>query len=125
MVAVMTALRPGIADQNVLESIVLNRNQIELPKTAHIINAVPETLDFQYGKTLTRWLAAPIPREVWPDKPVIHPGPIIGNRIYGQRVAGVPPGLIAELWWNFGWFGIFPWRLSVLYEASGYLFLSD
>lgn len=108
MVAVMTALRPGIADQNVLESIVLNRNQIELPKTAHIINAVPETLDFQYGKTLTRWLAAPIPREVWPDKPVIHPGPIIGNRIYGQRVAGVPPGLIAELWWNFGWFGIFP-----------------
>ncbi len=106
LIMVMTALRSGEAQSNPVESVVLNRNQIELPKTAHIIEAVPETLDFQYGKTLTRWLAAPIPREVWPDKPVIHPGPIIGNHLYGQRVAGVPPGLVAEMWWNFGWFGI-------------------
>lgn len=82
-------------------SLILNRNQIELPKTAHIINAVPDKLDYQYGKTIAIWIAAPIPRSLWPDKPLIQPGPIIGNKIYGQKRAGVPPALIAELFWNF------------------------
>ncbi|MCB1229924.1 MAG: hypothetical protein KDN19_06645 [Verrucomicrobiae bacterium] len=114
---VMTALRPSNpnADREALaaptfarifEAAVINRNQIELPKTAHILNAVPEELPFQYGKTIARWALAPIPRSLWPDKPVIPPGPEIGRAVYGQRVAGVPPGMVAELDWNFGWPGI-------------------
>lgn len=110
-VYVMTALRPASPDRKtnlaaptitrVFEAAVINRNQIELPKTAHILHAVPEKLPLQYGKTIVRWLIAPIPRSLWPDKPIIPPGPEIGRTVYGQRVAGVPPSLVAELFWNF------------------------
>jgi len=95
----LSQLRLG---SEVVDSLILNRNQIELAKTAHIVDAIPESLDYQYGATIARWVAAPIPRRLWQDKPVIHPGPQIGNEVYDQRVAGVPPGIVAELYWNFG-----------------------
>ncbi len=89
-----------------LNAVVLNRNQIELAKTAHILHAVPDELGFRYGQTIWIWLAAPVPRALWPDKPIIPPGPIIGHQIYGQAVAGVPPALVAELFWNFSLPGV-------------------
>ncbi len=94
----LTKFNPG---KQAFNSLILNRNQIELSKTAHIINAIPDKLDYQYGKTIAIWAVAPIPRSLWPDKPLIQPGPIIGNKIYGQRRAGVPPAFIAEMFWNF------------------------
>lgn len=112
-IAVMTALRPAGADREssnsttladrVLEAAVINRNQVELPKTAHILSALESgDLPRAYGKTIARWAIAPVPRSLWPDKPVIPPGPEIGRTVYGQRVAGVPPSMVAELAWNFG-----------------------
>lgn len=108
---VMTALRPGIADgedglasptaTRIFKAAVINRNQIELAKTAHIMDAVGDQLSLQYGRTIARWALAPIPRSVWRDKPVIPPGPEIGHQVYGQPVAGVPPSLVGELYWNF------------------------
>jgi len=89
-----------------LDSVVLNRNMIELGKTAHIINSVPKTLDYKYGQTIAVWAVAVIPRSIWPNKPLISSGPIIGKEIYGLKVTGVPPSLIAELYWNFGILGI-------------------
>jgi len=107
----MTALRPGVSDaENGLSSptptraftaAVINRNQIELAKTAHIMQAVGDELSLQHGKTIARWALAPIPRSLWRDKPVIPPGPEIGHEVYGQPVAGVPPSLVGELYWNF------------------------
>ena len=116
-IAVMTALRPSNPDRSsgtsnsiagqVLEAAVINRNQVELPKTAHILAALESgELPRAHGKTIARWMLAPIPRSLWPDKPVIPPGPEIGRTVYGQRVAGVPPSLVAELAWNFGFLGI-------------------
>ena len=89
-----------------IDSMVLNRNGAELGKTAHIINSIPGVLDYELGSTILVWLAAPIPREIWNDKPLVSSGPIIGTRIYGNRVSGVPPGFYAEMYWNFGIFGI-------------------
>ncbi|MFK5921788.1 MAG: oligosaccharide repeat unit polymerase [Verrucomicrobiota bacterium] len=107
----MTLLRAERNDSNALakfnpgsqafNSLILNRNQIELAKTSHIIQAIPEKLDHQYGKTIALWLIAPIPRSLWRDKPLIQPGPIIGNKIYAQKRAGVPPAFVAEMYWNF------------------------
>jgi len=115
-VYIMTALRPSSPDREtrletptltrIFEAAVINRNQIDLPKTAHILEAIPEELPYQHGKTIARWSLAPIPRSLWSDKPVIPPGPEIGRTVYGQNVAGVPPGLIAELFWNFHLTGI-------------------
>ena len=84
-----------------VESLILNRNGPGLSKTAHVINNVPQPLEFKYGKTFAVWLIAPIPRGLYPGKPLIHTGPIIGSTIYATSVSGVPPGFIAELYWNF------------------------
>ena len=107
----MNVLRPGAADSEdglasptvarVFKAAVINRNQIELAKTAHIMHALGDELSLQYGQTIARWALAPIPRSLWRDKPVIPPGPEIGHEVYGQPVAGVPPSLVGELYWNF------------------------
>ncbi|MCP5541599.1 MAG: hypothetical protein H7A53_04890 [Akkermansiaceae bacterium] len=89
-----------------IDSLVLNRNQIELAKTAHIFHAIPDDLDFARGRTIAVWALAPIPRSLWPEKPVVQAGPEIGSSLYGQRVAGVPPGFVAEMYWNFGVAGV-------------------
>lgn len=96
----------SVTGSAMIDALVYNRNMIELPKTAHVINRVPEVLEYQNGSTFLAYLFAPIPRDVWPDKPVIASGPILGREIYGTHVAGVPPGLIAELYWNFGLAGL-------------------
>lgn len=106
---VMSVLRNSSTDEALgsvtlvssFEKVILNRNGPGLSKTSHIINHIPDTLDYQYGKTFANWLLAPIPRALYPDKPMITTGPIIGTEIYNTRVSGVPPGFIAELYWNF------------------------
>lgn len=107
-IAVLSAERSGgmTAGQSWVglasESILVNRNSFDLAKTLLIIDAVPDRLPLQYGKTISAYLSAPIPRVIWPDKPIISPGLTVGRSLYGTTLTGVPPGLIAELVWNFG-----------------------
>ena len=89
-----------------LTPVLLNRHGPDIAKTAHIIQNVPNPLGLKYGETIYVWLLAPIPREILPSKPMMSPGPIIGMEIYGNRFAGVPPGLIAEMYWNFHVVGV-------------------
>lgn len=87
-----------------LEPAVLTTNMIDVSKTAHIINAIPSKLDYEYGATLTTILIAWIPRELWPDKPVTNVDNTIGMKVFGATTygsGGVPPGIFAELYWNF------------------------
>jgi hypothetical protein len=86
----------------VSEVLVYNRNFGDMQTTAHVINAVPVVLPLEHGRTMTAWLAAPIPRAVWPEKPLLQMGPILGAKIYGNERSGVPPGFVAEMYWNFG-----------------------
>lgn len=83
------------------EKLVLNRNGPGLSKTAHIINSIPDRLEFKYGSTFAEWILAPIPRAIFPGKPMIGTGPEVGTKVYGTKFSGVPPGYIAELYWNF------------------------
>jgi oligosaccharide repeat unit polymerase len=103
-------LRPYLTGQKVFETIVGNRNFFGVAKTAHIIEAVPKQLEYQYGKTFVLWLAAPIPRTLWPEKPIINTGQMLGEVIFrsgiGMSGGGVPPGFVAELYWNFNLFGV-------------------
>lgn len=84
-----------------IERLTLDRNGPGIAKTSHIINHVPSALPFQNGKTIAVWAIAPVPRALFPGKPLIQSGPIIGRTIYGNNISGVPPGIIAELYWNF------------------------
>ncbi len=92
--------------KNKLTPLVLNRHGPNVAKTAHIIHSVPNPLGLKYGETIYVWLLAPIPREILPNKPMVSPGPIIGMEVYGTKFSGVPPGLVAEMYWNFHLVGI-------------------
>lgn len=94
----------------VVDSLIVNRNLIDISKTAHIISAVPEKLPYQWGQTLVTWAFAWIPRSFWASKPIVNTGQILGPTVFGSSTAigggGVPPGLIAELFWNFSLPGV-------------------
>ncbi|MDF1563935.1 MAG: O-antigen ligase [Deltaproteobacteria bacterium] len=76
-------------------------------KTALIVESVPERIDFLYGESFLLWILAPIPRVLWPAKPGVRIGRYVATEIYRrENQSGVPPGIIAEFYLNFGWFGI-------------------
>lgn len=101
-------LRSEIGIGGVLEATVGSRHFLDLTKTAHILQAVPEEMDFRYGETFFTWLVAPIPRALWPQKPAIGAGKDLGHAIFDTPPAtGVPPGIVAELYLNLGLPGVF------------------
>lgn len=85
-----------------LTSSVMNRNGYDLSKTMAVVDAVPEQLPHAYGATMARYVLAPVPRVLWPDKPAISEGVTVGREVYGLERTGIPPGLTGELVWNFG-----------------------
>ena len=104
--SVSEAIRDTSLTPKILDRLVLNRNDLELAKSAHIMNAIPDHLSLQYGQTIAAWFVAPIPREIWNDKPMVSSGPIIGTVIYKNKISGVPPGFVGEMFWNFHILGV-------------------
>lgn len=95
-----------------VDNAAISRNFADFSKASHLIQRVPEDLSWRYGSTIAAYVVAPIPRSLWPTKPLISAGPIIGQQIYKQRRAfglsasGIPPGFFGEMYWNFGTAGI-------------------
>lgn len=89
-----------------LNTVVYNRNFGDMQTTSHVINNVPETIPFQNGATIAGWAVAPVPRSIWPEKPIVNVGPMIGVQIYGTARSGVPPGLVGDLYMNFALPGV-------------------
>lgn len=95
-----------------VDNAAISRNFADFSKASHLIQKVPEELSWRYGSTIAAYVVAPIPRSLWPTKPLISAGPIIGQQIYKQRRAyglsasGIPPGFFGEMYWNFGTAGI-------------------
>lgn len=109
LLSVMTTLRssdgPGgtmNAASAGLESFVYNRNFGDMQNTSHIVRNVPDVVPFQDGSTMVGYLVAPVPRSIWPDKPIVNAGPLLGVYIYGTVRSGVPPGVFGDLYLNFG-----------------------
>ena len=70
---------------------------------------MPDQVDYLYGSSLMSVFLAVIPRQIWPDKPVVRIGYYVGqNIIQLDNQTGIPPGFIAEIYLNFGYWGIFP-----------------
>ncbi len=71
---------------------------------------VPAEVGFQYGYTYLVQLVNPIPRAIWQNKPVGDAGLVLadmqGQVQNGQTMMTVAPGLIGEMYWNFGVVGI-------------------
>lgn len=72
---------------------------------------VPQQLDYQYGYVYYVQIVNPIPRFLWPDKPTLDTGLLMADMYgevdaTGEATLTVSPGLIGEMYLNFGWFGV-------------------
>ncbi len=98
----------------VVKKTLTGRNMLDIAKTCHIINGVPKKMEYRNGEMLYAWMCAPIPKSLWPEKPMwANKGVYLNQHIFGYEGdrSGCPPGLIAELYWDFGkwgvWIGMF------------------
>ena len=97
-------LRQASTVTEVFDPVVLSVTLIDVSKTAHIVSAVPQSLDYQWGWTFSTIALAWIPRDWWPEKPVTNADTLVGQAVFGSTAYGagaVPPGLIAEAYLNF------------------------
>jgi len=118
LIMVMSGLRSSSGEEQVrsflgvsqlLDETVGGRHFLDLTKTAHIIDAVPDKVPYAYGATFIRFIYLPIPRSMWPEKPAMGSGPMLGTVVFGtpnEYTGGVPPGFVAELYMNFGLVGV-------------------
>ena len=91
-----------------LEHILQRPYHLAIDKTGYIVSWSSENNFYLYGSSLVSFVVAPIPRVLWDDKPSVRVGPWIAEQIYNrENRSGVPPGLVAELFLNFSWLGIF------------------
>lgn len=58
------------------------------------------------GDSLMLALIAPIPRVLWPDKPIIESGREFYRRLTGRDTATFGIGFFAEAYWNGGWLAV-------------------
>ena len=94
---------------DIVEKTFAGRDLMDISKTAHIINAVPNQIEYRNGETLYGFLVAPIPRSMWPEKPMwAERGSFLMMNVFGDvhGRTGMPPGLVAEFYWNFGLPGV-------------------
>lgn len=82
-------------------------------QTAAIVEAFPEKIDYEYGKSLVPLVLGWIPRPFWPGKP--YPFSMFANIIRGEtledRTASIAVGLPGEGYGNFGLFGALLWGI--------------
>ncbi|MGB7328714.1 MAG: O-antigen polymerase [Rubripirellula sp.] len=98
-----------ISPSILVEQTLGGRDLMDISKSAHIVNAVPGQVGYVYGETLWGWVAAPVPSSIWPTKPMwAARGKYLMHKVFGNLAgdSGMPPGLIPELFWNLGWYGV-------------------
>lgn len=97
----------GLSFQSIIDRTLARAYFMGIGKTAVIADKVPSEIGYLNGESLTYFLLAPIPRTMWPEKPVVRIGLFIGQEIFDKNnETGVPPGFPAELYLNFGHIGV-------------------
>ena len=76
------------------------------PTVFKVIEFVPNEHDYLRGQSYYRLFFIGIPRFIWDDKP-LNTGIIVGRWLYpGTIVQSNPPGVMGDLYVNFGYLGI-------------------
>lgn len=76
-------------------------------KTAAIMDQTKQRDLWLNGSSFVSFIVTPVPRILWPEKPLIRIGPYVGQEVLQfDNNSGAPPGGVAELYMNFGWAGI-------------------
>jgi len=139
LVSFMTTMRKGsgfIVEKvdylypiHAIEPIIISTTGIDISKTGHIINFVNDKDNFKFGSSLLFPFYAWVPRSIWPAKPV-NIDTEVGNKIFGGDTfgtGGVPPGIIAEFYWNFWYIGVFIgcWLAGLIISSINNYFLKN
>lgn len=82
------------------------RYLIDITKTAHIVNYFNDTGDWLLGLSLVSWIYKIFPLFTPPLPELQNIGFYLGYVVFGYPQSGVPPGIIAELFINYGWYGL-------------------
>lgn len=80
-----------------------------------IYGNVPDREGYLFGASYLSLVTLPIPRGVWEDKPMVIEA-IVGRRFFRVN-AGVPPGGVAEAFWNFH----IPGVIAVYFLFGGFM----
>ena len=106
-----------LTDPGLLLTHLLNRFH-PLDAVVTIIRDTPNLFDYQYGSTLAPLLVAWIPRQIWPDKPLISSAKVFGETYWAPWFAGTgsAPSLsvLGEAYINFH----LPGMLVVAFSAG-------
>ncbi len=96
----------GVHGAHKIKASIAGRYFIDLYKTAWIVRAVPDKLPYLKGESFIGWPFVLVPDSWWPSKPIFAKiSDILSADLYGNDRNNVPPGLIGEAFWNFGWLG--------------------
>lgn len=97
----------------------IGRNLVENAKTLIIIRSIPEQLSYAFGGSYLDSILILVPRSLFPAKTTVNLDTVIGMSVFDCGAFGacaVPPGLVAESYLNFGFFG-----LPVILALCGWL----
>ena len=76
----------GTSVDKIVQKTLCGRNMLDIAKACHIVNGVPKDAEYRNGEMLYAWLAAPIPSQYWPDKPMwAAQGLKLNQQIFGYR----------------------------------------
>lgn len=84
-------------------------NFIQLQTMMVLVGRVPQELNYQLGRTYLATLSMPVPRLLWPDKPLPSTGVFtlaFWPDSWLMHGTTLPPGLFGEFYLNFGWAGV-------------------
>jgi hypothetical protein len=112
-----------------LLSIATNR-LADIMVLATVVNLTPEDIPYWGGTTFYRLLLVPVPRLIYPEKPVDLPGNVLGHQ-YGMisgddYTTSINLMQILELYGNFGPFGVVLGSIVIgmIYRTINDLFIS-
>jgi oligosaccharide repeat unit polymerase len=100
-----------------VEQIVLNKHQTILERLdnldfgnyeflTYIVNVVPEkTGTFTFGAQYLQLFTEPVPRMLWPEKPIGEPIKMFDLNDYGNFI-GLTPSMAGDAWMSGGWLGV-------------------
>lgn len=84
-------------------------NFIQLQTMIVLVGRVPHDLGYQLGRTYLATVTMPVPRGLWPDKPLPSTGVFtlaFWPDSWLMNGTTLPPGLFGEFYLNFGWVGV-------------------
>lgn len=111
MAAIVASRGEGVLDFSADSKVDYVGNEM-FRELLFIRRAIPDVVDYQYGYVYYVQLVNPVPRFLWPDKPTLDAGLLMAD-MYGEKDEQtgeahmtVSPGIIGEMYMNFGWLGV-------------------